>query len=249
MEFYFDGYCPESLLKGLQIEMRLNEDDFWESEATGLQVTVFPPYAAILKWRGKGNFKQSSGFASAACAGLLLTKTQTANGKEFFPDEENIFSGIQDLEQYLAGIFDTKEQFDAAKLKVADPEIAEQEKHLISIAKEEIAMLGQLFEKVNTQLKEDRFISRPVFSELHNRLYNLGIIFNFDWMKWEEGRKNINDAAFDYSGCSLVELSMYLTAIFRADRFSEGIIEHKFSDGTLEKIFRQLSKKVISHTP
>jgi hypothetical protein len=31
MEIYFDGYCPESLLKGKQVEMRLNKDDFWES--------------------------------------------------------------------------------------------------------------------------------------------------------------------------------------------------------------------------
>lgn len=49
MEIYFDGYCPESLLKGEHVEMRLNADDFWESEATGLQMTVFPPFARILR--------------------------------------------------------------------------------------------------------------------------------------------------------------------------------------------------------
>ena len=27
-------------------------------------MTVFPPYATILRWRGKGNFKQSSDVAS-----------------------------------------------------------------------------------------------------------------------------------------------------------------------------------------
>lgn len=64
MEIYFDGYFPESLLKGNQVEMRLNENDFWESEATGLQIAVFPVYATILQWRGKGKFRQSSDLAS-----------------------------------------------------------------------------------------------------------------------------------------------------------------------------------------
>lgn len=48
IQLFFDGYCPESLMEGKRVEMRLNDDDFWESEATGLQMTIFPPYAAIL---------------------------------------------------------------------------------------------------------------------------------------------------------------------------------------------------------
>lgn len=43
----FNGYCPESTLKGEQVEMRLNEMDFWESEKTGLQMTVFAPFATV----------------------------------------------------------------------------------------------------------------------------------------------------------------------------------------------------------
>ena len=42
----FDGYCPESKLKGELAKIRLNDSDFWESEKTGLQLTIFPPYAA-----------------------------------------------------------------------------------------------------------------------------------------------------------------------------------------------------------
>lgn len=34
----FDGYCPESNLKGKKIEMKLNEMDFRESEKTGLKI-------------------------------------------------------------------------------------------------------------------------------------------------------------------------------------------------------------------
>jgi len=32
----FDGYCCESKLDGLMVEMRLNQSDIFESEKTGL---------------------------------------------------------------------------------------------------------------------------------------------------------------------------------------------------------------------
>lgn len=114
MEIYFDGYCPESLLKGKQVEMRLNEDDFWESEATGLQMTVFLPFATIIRWRGKAKFRQSSDVASNSLVGLVMTQAQKEEGKEIFPDEENIINNKFDLEWYLDEIYASKEEFDAA---------------------------------------------------------------------------------------------------------------------------------------
>jgi len=105
IEIYFDGYCPESLLKGRQVEMKLNRDDFWESLETGLQMTVFPPYAAILSWRGKGKFRESSNeIASDELVGLIMTAAQTEEGKEIFPDEEKIIHNKVELEQYLHAI-------------------------------------------------------------------------------------------------------------------------------------------------
>jgi len=105
IEIYFDGYCPESLLKGRQVEMKLNRDDFWESLETGLQMTVFPPYAAILRWRGKGKFRESSNeIASDELIGLVLTEAMTETGKEIFPDQEKIICNNVDLERYLSKI-------------------------------------------------------------------------------------------------------------------------------------------------
>ena len=51
-QIYLNSYCPEGMLKGKKVEMKLNEDDFWESLETHLQMTVFPPFATILRWRG-----------------------------------------------------------------------------------------------------------------------------------------------------------------------------------------------------
>src|SRR5438105_5007011 len=120
-EIYFDGYCPESLLKGEQIEMKLNEDDFWESQTTGLQISVFPPYAAILRWRGKNKFRHSTDTASNVLTGLVMTETQKENGNEIFPDEGNIISNKFTLELYLHEIYENKEEFDAAKFNHNDP--------------------------------------------------------------------------------------------------------------------------------
>ncbi len=240
MEIYFDGYCPESLIEGKQVEMRLNEDDFWESEATGLQMTVFPPFATILRWRGKGKFRQSSDVASNSLVGLVMTEAKKEDGKEVFPDERNIINNKFDLEWYLDEIYDNKEAFDAAKFNPKDPVFNEQEKYLKTIPKEDIQKLARLFNNLKGQSNEDKFMSSETFQELHKMLYDLKVIFSFDWMAWHAGWKNINDMTFDYSDCSLLDISMYLTAIFRADRFSDGTIEQNFTNGTLDKIFNTL---------
>ena len=114
MEIYFDGYCPESLIKGEQVEMRLNKDDFWESEATGLQMTVFPPFVAILRWRGKGKFRESLDVASDSLVGLVMTEAKQEAGKEIFPDEESFINNNVELERYLVKIYNSKKELDAA---------------------------------------------------------------------------------------------------------------------------------------
>jgi hypothetical protein len=240
MEIYFDGYCPESLLKGKQVEMRLNKDDFWESEATGLQMTVFPPFATILRWRGKGKFRQSSNVASNSLVGLVMTEAQKEDGKEIFPDEENIINNKFDLEWYLDEIYESKEEFDANKFNPNAPVFEEQEQYLNSLTKKELENLFELYEQLRTKGYDTDFMSSETFQELHKAIYDLKLIFNFKWMAWHSGWKNINDTSFDYSHSSLLDISMYLTAIFRADRFSDGTIEQNFKNGTLDKIFGNL---------
>ncbi len=240
MELYFDGYCPESLLNGEQVEMRLNEDDFWESEKTGLQMTVFPPYATILRWRGQKKFRQSSDTASNTYVGLFITMANHDEGKEIFPDEENIITDKLELEFYIDEIYATKEDFDAAKFNASDPVFDKQEEYLRSISTEDLNKLVQLFYTLKSEDSRINVKNSDVFKKLHSMVYNLKLIFSFDWMAWHKGWKNINDTTFDYSKSSLLELSMYLTAIFRNDRFTDISIEYYFKNGTLEKIFNNL---------
>lgn len=54
----WNGYCLESLLKGKTVRMRLNQNDFFESEETGLQIYIIPRVqAVILNFRGQGKFR------------------------------------------------------------------------------------------------------------------------------------------------------------------------------------------------
>ena len=100
----FDGYCPESKLRGIIAEMQLNEDDFWESTETGLQITTFPPYAAILSWRGKGKFKIHVQNASEQRFKLILTRSSKVPGKEIFPEQSAYFKSEDELSAYLQSI-------------------------------------------------------------------------------------------------------------------------------------------------
>ncbi|MBC7409138.1 MAG: hypothetical protein H7339_12180 [Arcicella sp.] len=243
----FDGYCPESLLKGNQVEMRLNEDDFWESEATGLQMTVFPPYATILRWRGNGKFRPTSGFASDTICGLMLTESQTEEGEEIFPDEKNILDDMYSLQWFLLdGISKSKEEFDSKKFNPDDPIFEKQQQYLNTLPKQDLIKLFQLTDKLKSTESETDFISSETFNELHKLIYDLKLIFSFRWQAWDTGWKNINDTNFDYANSSLIDLSMYLTAIFRENRFADGTIKENFENGTIDKIFDSLKNQAFT---
>jgi len=229
-EIYFDGYCPESLLEGKQVEMRLNEDDFWESEATGLQICISPPYATILNWRGKGKFRSSSEVASDLFTGLILTEAQTDEGKEIFPDEEKVLHNAFEIDWHTHQLYKSKEEMDAAKFKPNNHVFEKQLQHLNNLVKQDLKKLINYYELLRKNDFEDLY-NDLAFRNLHELLYQLEIIFNFKWMAWHSGWKDIRNNHFDYSTCSFLQLSMYLTTIFREDHFNEGTIERFFKNG------------------
>jgi hypothetical protein len=105
-----------------------------------------------------------------------------------------------------------------------------------------------LYDQLKENGYETGFMSIETFTELHHLIYELKLIFNFNWMAWHNGWENINNTNFDYSKSSLLELSMYLTAIFRADRFSDRTIEMNFTNGTLDKMFDGLKFRTLYHS-
>lgn len=145
----FDGFCPESKLKGEQVEMRLNEDDFWESVKTELQIAISDPYAVILKWRGKNQLRKSSPKASDMHYGLLLTESMDIKGEEISLYKEGLFEYENDLEDYIESIYDTEEEYNKNKFDPGDPVFKKQKKHLDNISKEKYLQLIKLIRKQN----------------------------------------------------------------------------------------------------
>ena len=100
---FFDGFCPESKLNGEKVRMRLNDDDFYESERTGLQIAISYPgvQAAVLNFRGRGKFRKTINYAHDAENGELLSPQI----KDRFPYcGDDLFGSESEFIEYLKNI-------------------------------------------------------------------------------------------------------------------------------------------------
>lgn len=103
IDLFGDGYCPESILKGKRVLMRLNRWDFFESEETGLQICVLSGVQAIiLNFRGEGNFRGTSEYGDEIVYGEILSPQ---NSDRFpFNDPPSVFSSNDEIELYINSI-------------------------------------------------------------------------------------------------------------------------------------------------
>ena len=231
----FDGYCPESRLQGEQVEMRLNEMDFWESEKTGLQMTIFPPYAAILQWRGEGKFRKQNKLIATDHSGVLLAKAQRNTGSETFPDETQVFDDSADLAEYIHCLDESYSGYASRRFNENDPVFQEQTERLANITKEDFSELFSLF----NEGKKD--ISSKTFHAFHEKLYERGLIFNFNWMRWYDGYDFLDEPKSDYTQLPLLKVSMLLTSIFRSEIFTPGTIKKYLENGVFDKLMARLA--------
>jgi hypothetical protein len=106
----WDGYCPESKLKGKTVRMRLNKWGFYESEETGLMIAnSFPGIqCVILKFRGKGDFHESIQYADEHVDGEVLSP-QTMDRPPF--GDLNIFTDGMEIEKYIKSEVKKEEKF------------------------------------------------------------------------------------------------------------------------------------------
>ena len=99
----WDGYCPESLLKGKTVRMRLNQSDFFESEETGLQICIISGVqAVILNFRGKGKFRETPTYGDEVENGEILSPQNSDRAP--FNDPTTIFEASEEIENYIAKI-------------------------------------------------------------------------------------------------------------------------------------------------
>lgn len=103
VDVMWNGLCPESLILGKRVRMKLNRNDFFESEKTGLQILVLSGVqAVILNFRGKGEFKVSPKYADEIENGEILSP-QNSN-KIPFNNPTEIFDEISHIVNYVAKI-------------------------------------------------------------------------------------------------------------------------------------------------
>ncbi|HRG19353.1 MAG TPA: hypothetical protein PLP39_09705 [Flavobacterium lutivivi] len=99
----WNGYCPESYLKGKRVRMRLNRNDFYESEETGLQIAVLRGVQAIImNFRGNGDFRTNPEFADEIENGEMLSPQNT--DRPPFNNPTIIFEENKEIENYIKSI-------------------------------------------------------------------------------------------------------------------------------------------------
>ena len=98
----WNGYCPESYLKGKKVRMRLNNMDFFESEETRLQMCVFGIQAVILNFRGDGEFRSTPNYGDEIANSQMLSPQNT--DRPPFNNPTVIFKDSEEIENYINAI-------------------------------------------------------------------------------------------------------------------------------------------------
>ena len=72
--------------------------------------------------------------------------------------------------------------------------------------------------------------------------YEIPVMVNFDWGAWKEGEKILRDPGFDYDLLDIPDKCRLITAIIRADRFSEGYLGWAFESGVVLRLLKSIEK-------
>lgn len=92
-----NGNCPQCLLAGRTVEMRLNHDDLWACPECGLQAhSASSGMFAIMKQRNKSGLTATG--ARSRVAGCVLTKVHPA---EWFRADSSGFASEAELREFL----------------------------------------------------------------------------------------------------------------------------------------------------
>lgn len=99
--------------------------------------------------------------------------------------------------------------------------------------------------------RENGFITMPymrtneVVSDFVRTAYDLGIVLDFDWGAWDDGRRLLSQQSPDVSGLDIETLCKLLTVIIRQDRFVDGTLVMEFEKGTITAILKSMRDIVM----
>lgn len=236
----FKGYCPECLLKGEEVLMQLNREGYLECPACQLQITLQQEVAAILRWRGQGSIQPA---ITPFEVSVLLTETSKEEGQETEPAYDHSLKEMWELEWYLHEVYDDYKAFKRHQFDTKDPLFAHQRAMLDAIGPAQWQQLFESYLACRNSGISINVVQHPLFKICHRLLLRYGVIFEFKWHAWHRGWVNVRNPKFNFYGASLLELSMYLSAIFLSEPYDEGSIEFYFNNKTLDRIIMAMEHR------
>lgn len=75
-------------------------------------------------------------------------------------------------------------------------------------------------------------------------VYKIGIVVNFHWSAWDEGREMANDENFDFDTIDVFTKCKIITAIVRSDRFCDGVLLGAFESGIMLALLKSIERQV-----
>jgi hypothetical protein len=109
-----------------------------------------------------------------------------------------------------------------------------------------IESTDQFEEIVNS--KYDGFAPIPHVKIVQNFVelaYELGVIVDFEWFKWDDGRKIASNKDFNYDSIDIPTKCKLITAIIRNDRFNDGVLVSAFESGLILKILQSIDRQLM----
>ncbi len=96
----------------------------------------------------------------------------------------------------------------------------------------------------NNVFQMPMWVGGDVINKFTDIIYKMPIVINFNWGKWEEGRKIAKDKSFDYDSIDIPTKCKLITAIVRNDRFCDGVLVSAFESGFILKILKSIERQV-----
>jgi hypothetical protein len=84
----------------------------------------------------------------------------------------------------------------------------------------------------------------PVIQKFVDSAYELGLIVDFDWPKWDDGRKIAHNEDFNFDSIDVPTKCKLITAIIRNDRFYDGVLISAFESGLILKILQSINRQL-----
>ena len=88
------------------------------------------------------------------------------------------------------------------------------------------------------------YTENPVVRQFESLCYQLGIVIDFDWSNWDEGREVLSGDHSAIDSSDLITLCKFITAFIRNNRFCDGVLIGAFENRLIIKILKSIQTQL-----